>query len=193
MRHSELIVVPLAEAGLLLAISLVAWMLREPLVFTSLGPTAYELIEQPERKSARPYNVIAGHGIAVASGFLALGITHAASAPVAGSGDFTLHRVAAILLAVALTVLGTLACKATQPAALSTTLLIALGSMQQRKDAVIILSAVVLLVAIGEPVRRARLAKAQRESRQSEFPSSDASQEPQKGNVEGTAASDQAQ
>lgn len=35
-------------------------ILHEPHFFASLGPTAYELAETPERQSAKPYNVAAG-------------------------------------------------------------------------------------------------------------------------------------
>ena len=48
----------------------------------------------------------------------------------------------------------TLAVNASQPAALSTALLVSLGSMQTAKDAWSIAAGVIILAAIGEPVRR---------------------------------------
>ena len=54
----ELIVAPPCEAGLLLLAGAAAMLVHKPLFFASLGPTAYELAETPERKSAQPYSVI---------------------------------------------------------------------------------------------------------------------------------------
>ena len=64
-----------------------------------------------------------------------------------------LLRVWAAALAAALTVLGTLAARATQPAALSTTLVVSLGNMQRWQDALIIMIAILLMTAVGEPLR----------------------------------------
>jgi hypothetical protein len=69
-------------------------------------------------------------------------------------------RLWAAVLAVVITTAATLTLKASQPASLSTTLLVSLGSMQTRHDAIAIAAAVVLMAAIGEPVRR-QFAKAQ--------------------------------
>lgn len=77
-------------------------------------------------------------------------------APAASLGDVRLARVACAALAGLLTVFGTLLLRATQPAALSTTLLIALGVMQRKRDALIIMAGVLLMVAVGEPLRRWR-------------------------------------
>jgi hypothetical protein len=33
---------------------------RQPLIFASLGPTAYELAEEPQLRSAPAYNIIVG-------------------------------------------------------------------------------------------------------------------------------------
>lgn len=48
---------------------------------------------------------------------------------------------------------GTLAARATQPAALSTTLVVSLGTMQRWQDGILIMIAILLLTAIGEPLR----------------------------------------
>jgi ABC-type Fe3+-siderophore transport system permease subunit len=141
---------------LILVVSLAAWLSRQPLIFASLGPTAFEQIETPKRPSARPYNVIVGHLIAVIAGFAALYLTHAWSAPIVSAGHVTLSRVEATALSAALTVLGTLLARSQQPAAISTTLLVSLGIMQRWQDAVVIMVAVLLMTAAGEPLRRWR-------------------------------------
>jgi hypothetical protein len=157
MERRDLFVAPFCEAALLLIVGLAGWLSHQPLLFTSLGPTAYELIETPHRRSARPYSVIAGHLTGVAAGFIALVATHAWRVPSVPGGGVSLPRLVAAALACGLTVFGTLLIKASQPAALSTTLLIALGSMQRPRDAVIIMGAVVLMVIVGEPLRAWRL------------------------------------
>jgi hypothetical protein len=152
-RPWEIVIAPLCEAALIAAAGMAAWVTKQPLVFTSLGPTAFEMIETPHRKSAKPYNVVGGHLIGVASGFAALWITGAWWLPPVSAGHVALARVGAAAVASLLTVLGTMLAKATQPAALSTTLLIALGTLQVPRDAAVIMAAVLLITGLGEPLR----------------------------------------
>jgi len=115
---------------------------RTPLVFASLGPTACEIVETSKRPSGRPYNIIVGNLIAVLAGFAALSITGAWGAPKVSAHGVPLDRVWAATIAALLTVLCALLARATQPAALATTLLIALGIMQIVRDGVIIVLSV---------------------------------------------------
>lgn len=156
MPRKDLAIAPVCEAALMFVVALAGWMLHKPLIFASLGPTAYEQVETPKRKSGRPYNVIVGHLIAVVAGFAALWICRAWTVPPVSSNGVPLLRVAAAALSALLTVLGTLLARASQPAALSTTLLIALGVMQSWQDGVYIMGGVVLLTIVGEPLRRWR-------------------------------------
>lgn len=157
MVKADLLLAPLGEAFLILIAGLAGWLTHQPLIFASLGPTAYELIETPHRRSARPWSIFAGHGSAVVAGYLALLITTAWKAgPVSPSG-VPLPRVWAAVLAAGITVLLTLLLRAGQPAALSTTLLIALGIMQAPRDAAVLMGGVILMIAVGEPLRRWRV------------------------------------
>jgi CBS-domain-containing membrane protein len=149
----DLLIAPVCEGGLILVVALAAWLTHKPLIFASLGPTAYELIEQPHRRSARPYNIIMGHLIAVVAGLVAVYGIHAWTVPAVSLASVPLLRVWAASLAAALTVVGTLAARATQPAALSTTLVVSLGAMQRWQDGILIMIAILLLTAIGEPLR----------------------------------------
>jgi hypothetical protein len=153
---SDLLIAPLCEAGLLLIVGVVAWLIQRPLIFATLGPTAFELIETPNKRSARPYSVIVGNLIGVLSGFLALYLTRAWFVPIASLDRVPLLRIWAAALAAILTVAGTLLARATQPAALAGTLLIALGLMQRPMDGVYMMAGVLLLDLIGEPMRRLR-------------------------------------
>ena len=157
-RGRDLLWATLGEGGLVLAVAAIAWATRQPLIFASLGPTAYELVEQPQARSARAYNIIIGHLIAVGAGFLALYLFNAWSEPnVILAGTVSTGRLWAVAIAASLTTLVTLALKAGQPAALATALLISLGSMQTRRDAIAIIAGVLIITAIGEPLRRLRL------------------------------------
>lgn len=156
MSRRDLFIAPALEAALISVMALAGWITHQPLMFASLGPTAYELVETPERHSARPYNIIVGNLVALVGAFLALGLTHASASPPVSSSGVPFLRVWAAIFAAAFTVFGTLLLKATQPAALSTTLLMSLGVMQTWKDGAIIMVAVLLMTLIGEPVRRLR-------------------------------------
>jgi hypothetical protein len=136
----------------------IAWATKQPLIFASLGPTAYELVEQPQIRSARPYNIVVGHLVGLGAGFLAVYLLRAWAAPnVVATGLVTTARLWAVVVAAVLTTLVTLILRASQPAALATTLLVSLGAMQTRRDAIAIILGVLLITAIGEPVRRFRL------------------------------------
>ncbi len=156
-RKLDLLIAPVGEGLLLLVMAALAWAIRQPLLFASLGPTIYELIEQPNAKSARTYNVIAGHFLGMGSGFFALWLLHAWNSPkVPVAGLVVAPRMWAAVIAVTLTTLVTLAVRASQPASLATALLIALGSMQTARDAAAIATGVLIIAAIGEPLRRVR-------------------------------------
>ncbi len=142
----------------MLALAAVGWATKQPLIFASLGPTAYELVEQPQARSARVYNIIVGHLTGVGAGFLAVYLLGAWNAPnVLSTGIVSSERLWAATVAVTLTTFLTLILKAGQPAAVATTLLISLGSMQTLRGGIDIVVGVLIITAIGEPVRRFRL------------------------------------
>jgi hypothetical protein len=153
----DLLIAPLGEAAMVLVVAAIGWAAHQPLVFASLGPTIYEMIEQPKMKSAKPYNVVVGHLVGLGAGYLALWLLHAWSSPkVASAGFVSSPRIWAAVIAVTLTTLVTLAIQASQPASLATALLVSLGSMQTARDAVAIIIGVLIVAAMGEPVRRVR-------------------------------------
>jgi hypothetical protein len=145
----------LGEGGLILAVGAVGWLAHMPLIFASLGPTAYELVEKPNTPSARVYNIVVGHFIGMGAGFLSLWVLHAWNSPnVEAAGFVSSPRLWAAVLAVVITTAATLALKANQPAAPATSLLVSLGSMQRAHDALAIMAAVLILTVLGEPLRR---------------------------------------
>lgn len=150
--------VPLLEGGLILLMGAISLAVGRPLLFASLGPTAYEQIEKPELPSARFYNVVVGHWIGMASGFAAVAMLHAWNTPKPMVVNYFVPvRVEVCAIAVALTALFTLWLKAGQPAAYATAILVGLGSLQRPNDAIAIAVAVLILGAVGEPIRRMRV------------------------------------
>lgn len=156
MRLREILIVPPLEGALILVVGLAGYISHSPLLFASLGPTAFEMIETPHRKSARPYNIIGGHLIGILAAFAALWLTNARNFPSVSAAGVPLVRVWAAALAAMLTALGTFLARARQPAALSTTLLVSLGVLQTARDGVVIMAAVLMMTALGEPIRRLR-------------------------------------
>lgn len=157
MSRKDLLIAPVGEAALILIVAIVGWASHQPLIFASLGPTAYEIVEKPKLPSSRPYNVVVGHFIAVLAGFAAIFIARAWSVPSVSVHGVPFLRVWAAVIAALLTAFFILLFKAGQPAALSTTLLIALGIMQTAKDGIMIMAGVILITLIGEPIRQMRL------------------------------------
>lgn len=157
-KRADLFWATLGEGGLVLALAALGWVTRQPLIFASLGPTAYELVEQPQMRSARSYNIVVGHFIGLGAGFFAIYLLNAWTAPnVLAGGVVSPQRLWATTLAATLTTFFTLILRAGQPAALATTLLVSLGAMQSRQAAIAIIAGVLLITAIGEPIRRFRL------------------------------------
>lgn len=157
-RVPDLIWGPFWEAVLILIAGLTALWSGHPWVFSSLGPTAYELAEKPELRSARLYNIVMGHAVGIACGFGAVAVTHAWYLPTTNANAFpTLNRVCAAAVAVFATVFVNLLLKSGQPAALATTLLISLGNMQTAASALWIMVGVLIISVVGEPLRRLRL------------------------------------
>ncbi len=156
-EKSDLIIAPLGEGFLIFVVAIVGWATHNPFVFASLGPTAYELIEKPQIKSAKPYNIIVGHLIGLGAGFFAIWVLNAWGAPKVATAEFVPGiRVCTAVIAVVITTFVTLALKASQPASLATSLLVAIGSMQTSRDAVAIIVAVLIMAAVGEPLRYVR-------------------------------------
>lgn len=100
---------------MILTLAAIARATRQPLIFASIGPTVYELVELPQVRSAKAYNVIVGHFIGLGAGFLAVYLLNAWSSPnVLSTGVVTAERMWSVALAATLTTLATL--RAGQPA-----------------------------------------------------------------------------
>jgi CBS-domain-containing membrane protein len=144
--------------GSLLAIGLSgtwAYLVKQPLVFPSLGATAFLIFETPMAEVGSPRNTIIGHTVAVAAGAASLaifGLLNAPSVYVAGS---TIDRVFAIALAVALTGGILRVVRAAHPPAGATTIIVASGLLAKPHQMLDVLIGVLLLTIAGWLLNRA--------------------------------------
>jgi CBS domain-containing membrane protein len=122
-----------------------AWLLEEPLVFPSLGATAFLFFETPMAEVASPRNTIIGHyvGAAIAFGWLAVfGLTDALSALESG---FSLERAAAVALAVGCTGGMLRLLRAAHPPAGATTVIVSTGLLTSGEELLSLAAGVALL------------------------------------------------
>lgn len=150
---------PLTAGALLLVIGLVGLVAHTPLVFPSLGPTAFLQTETPDQPGARPYNTVVGHLVGLLAGFVGVWVFGATSAPsVLATHELTAPRVWASALAIVLTLLSGLLLRASHPPAAATTLLASLGGFPPGLPSVVtVMSGVLLVTLLGEGLRRLRL------------------------------------
>jgi CBS-domain-containing membrane protein len=142
----------------LLAIALsglLAWAAKEPLLFPSLGATAFLIFETPMAEVGTPRNTIIGHGVGVAAGALALAIFDLLNARSVYITGMTPQRIGAIALAVALTggVLRVL--RSAHPPAGATTIIVASGLLAKPHQLIDVLVGVALLTIACWGINRA--------------------------------------
>ena len=128
----------------------VAWLSGLPMVFPSLGPSAFVLALFQDSDATAPRRVIGGHAIGVVAGLIAYhafaGGVSMTSATAPGSLE-GLRLAASAVLATMLTVGGMLATDTRHPPACATTLIVSLGLLSTPLEGAVILLAVIVLVA----------------------------------------------
>ncbi|MGI2905226.1 HPP family protein [Tolypothrix sp. VBCCA 56010] len=150
---------PFASGGLMLLVGLLGLAVHQPLIFPSLGPTAFLQAEQPDQPSAKFYNVVVGHLLGLFAGLLAVKLLGADNAPsVLGTAQLAPVRVWAAVLAGMLNMLTGLLLHASHPPAAATTLLVALGGFKPTIDSIVtIMTGVFIVAVVGEALRQIRL------------------------------------
>lgn len=124
-------------------------MTDEPLIFPSLGPTAFLLFYTPMLPASSPRNTLGGHAIGAAAGYLSLvlfGLTDVGPALVEGV-DWS--RVGAAALSLGLTSGVMVWARVPHPPAGATTLIVSLGILREPEDLLVLMLAVALLVVQG--------------------------------------------
>jgi hypothetical protein len=57
-RYKDLLWGTIAEGGLILVLATISWAARQPLIFASLEPTVYELVEQLQARSGNLFGAM---------------------------------------------------------------------------------------------------------------------------------------
>lgn len=126
--------------------SLAALITSQPMVFPSLGPTAFLCFFTPTSAPASPRNTIYGHAIGAAAGWASLWIFGLQHAGPALSVGVTWQRVFAAALSLGLTSGVMVLARAPHPPAGATTLIVSLGLLPHLSQLGVLMFAVVLLV-----------------------------------------------
>lgn len=149
---------PLAAAVIVIIVGGISVIAGNPWLLPSLGPSAYMQASNPAHPSAKLYNVIAGHVIGIMAGFLAVALLNAWSAPIVLiDHQLVPVRMWTAAIALAVTLFMCLLLNADHPPAASTTLLIALGSINSLEMALHLATGAALIGIAGEFFRRVRL------------------------------------
>ncbi len=139
-------------AGSLVAIALSgtwAWAVKQPLVFPSLGATAFLIFETPTAEVGTPRNTIIGHVVGAAAGVFSLVVFGLWNHPSVYNTGVSPARIGAIALAVALTggILRLL--RAAHPPAGATTIIVASGLLAKPHQLIDVVVGVILLTIAG--------------------------------------------
>jgi CBS-domain-containing membrane protein len=127
-----------------------AWLLDEPLMFPSLGATAFLFFETPMAEVASPRNTVIGHYVAAAVAYVWLTVFGLVDAPSALEAGFTSERAAAVALSVAFTGGILRLIRAAHPPAGATTVIVSAGLLTSGGEMLALFAGVALLtVAAG--------------------------------------------
>ena len=144
-------------AGGLLTIGLsgtLAWLLEEPLVFPSLGATAFLFFETPMAEVASPRNTIIGHYLGAAIAYLWLVVFGLVDAPNALEAGFGVDRAAAVALSVGCTGGALRLLRAAHPPAGATTVIVSAGLRTSSEELLALAAGVALLTLTAGMLNR---------------------------------------
>ncbi|MGH2736629.1 MAG: HPP family protein [Actinomycetota bacterium] len=134
--------------------TLAAYATGAPLVFPSLGPTAFLLFYTPRAPAASPRNTFFGHLIGAGAGYLSLVLFGLTDAGPALSEGVTPARIGAAALSLGLTA-GLMAwLKVPHPPAGATTLIVSLGILATPGKLAVLMLAVIALILQGLVINR---------------------------------------
>jgi CBS-domain-containing membrane protein len=125
--------------------SLAALVTGAPLIFPSLGPTAFLFFYTPTAPAASPRNTLIGHAIGAGAGWLSLVLFGLRNAGPALAVGVTLPRVLAAALSLGLTGGLMVLARSPHPPAGATTLIVSLGLLPHVWQISVLMLAVLLL------------------------------------------------
>ncbi|QYJ15780.1 hypothetical protein Rxycam_01608 [Rubrobacter xylanophilus DSM 9941] len=132
-----------------------AYLLKQPLLFPSLGPTAFLFFETPLAEISTPRNTMIGHLVAAGSGYASLAVFGLLDAPGVLQAGVGLARIGAAALSVALTSALLLLLRSPHPPAGATTLIVSLGLLSTPHELGMLALGAALLTAVGWAINRA--------------------------------------
>jgi len=140
------------HAALLIAVlGTAAWLAGRPLLFPSLGPSAFVLATWPDGEESDPERVVLSHVLGVVAGLSAyhlLAHGHVVTDAVAPLSPQGFWLAASSVVAVGLTIEGLEFFDARHPPACATTLIVSLGLLSSVVEGLFVVAAVVGLVAV---------------------------------------------
>ena len=146
---------PCLEAAMLLVAGALSLAFQQAWLFASLGPTAYEIAEHPQRPSSRPYAVIVGHFVALGVALATVALLGAWNTPsIDPLHGVTRPRLLASVIAAALSAALNILLKTSQPASVATALLVALGTFQSGRGAFDLAMGILIVALLGIPLRQ---------------------------------------
>lgn len=134
---------------------LAAYLFRQPLLFPSLGPTAFLIFRTPMAASASPRNTLIGHGIAIVVGYSALALFGLRQTPSALQAGISPARIGAATLSVAVTSAVLILFRSLHPPAGATTLIVSLGLLSTLHAVIMVALGIVLLTETSWLINRA--------------------------------------
>lgn len=135
-------------------LALLAYWMHSPLVFPSLGPTAFLLFHRPLSRAASPRNAVVGHSLGILFGWLSLvlfGLTEASADIKSG---LTAAQIAAAAFSIGLTSGSMVLLSVPHPPAGATTLIVALGLIHEPKYFPLLMVGIVLMLVQGFIINR---------------------------------------
>lgn len=136
------------------AITALAYATGHPLVVPSLGPTAFLVFNRSNLNAARPRNILVGHLIGAAAGYVALATFGLLHAPSVVDGGLTSSRIGAAALSIALTSAVMILLRAEHGPAGATTLIVSLGFMTTPASLGLLMAGVLCLAVLGVAIDR---------------------------------------
>jgi CBS domain-containing membrane protein len=134
--------------------SLAALLSGQPLIFPSLGPTAFLLFYTPRAPAASPRNTISGHFIGVVAGYASLAVFGLLDAGPALAEGVTVARVGAAALSLGATSGFMAWLRVPHPPAGATTLIVSLGILTTPGELATLMVAVFAIVVQGWLINR---------------------------------------
>ena len=131
-----------------------AWLFDEPLLFPSLGATAFLFFETPLAEVGTPRNAIIGHLVAIGAALASLGAFGLLDAPSVYVEGVTPARIGAVAFSVAITGGALRLLRAAHPPAGATTIIVSSGLLAKPHQVAAVVGGVALITAAGWALNR---------------------------------------